>query len=610
MEVIIEVEAQPDQILSPIFLREKRNGEYRMVLNLKKLNQHIPYKHFKMETFENALTLITKDTYMASVDLRHAYYSIPIALEQQKYFRFTWNGQIYQYTCLANGVSDGPRIFTKLMKPVYAKLRSMGYINSGFIDDSLLCGDTLQECTQNVNATTDLITRVGFMLNTEKSVLTPTTRISYLGNVIDSERMIVELPENRQQSIISACKNLFKKCTATIREVAKVIGLVVASFSAVEYGKLHYRKLEKAKVNALKLNKGNYDAFMLVSRDMKTEIQWWIENLKFQVRHITRKPVEKELFTDASLIGWGARLNHCKIGGRWDSSECKYHINALELLAIFHALRAFRKQLQGQHIKIFSDNTTAVHYINNMGGIKSSDCNQISVNIWNWCIEQGIWITCSHIAGSENVQADEASRKFNDQLEWKLNETIFQNICKRWGRLDIDLFASRLNAQLPNYCSWKPDPGCSYVDAFTINWNTVGNVYLFPPFSLMGRCLQKIREEKAIGVVIAPLWPTQPWFAQLMEMLVDVPVIVCKKKGLLKLPTQDVEHPLTGKLRIMACKVSGIISDNEVFRNKLPTYSCPHGNPALKNSTTRLLKDGFFTVVKGKSLHFLQLWKR
>ena len=59
-----------------------QNGEYRMVLNLKKLNEYIPYKHFKMETFENALTLISKGSYMASVDLRHAYYSIQIAEEQ------------------------------------------------------------------------------------------------------------------------------------------------------------------------------------------------------------------------------------------------------------------------------------------------------------------------------------------------------------------------------------------------------------------------------------------------------------------------------------------------------------------------------------------------
>lgn len=57
--------------------------------------------------------LITKGNYMASVDLRYAYY-VQIADEQQKYFRFAWSCQIYQFTCLVNGVNKGPRNFAKL----------------------------------------------------------------------------------------------------------------------------------------------------------------------------------------------------------------------------------------------------------------------------------------------------------------------------------------------------------------------------------------------------------------------------------------------------------------------------------------------------------------
>ena len=105
---------------------------------------------------------------MASVDLLHAYYSVHIAEEKQKYFRFAWNGQIYQFTCLGKGVSEGARNVTKLLKPVYANLRSLGYVNSGFIDDSLLCGDSFEEeCTENVNATLNLMTRVELMINEE-----------------------------------------------------------------------------------------------------------------------------------------------------------------------------------------------------------------------------------------------------------------------------------------------------------------------------------------------------------------------------------------------------------------------------------------------------------
>lgn len=106
----------------------------------------------------------------------------------------------------------------------------MGFINSGFIDDSLLCGDSFDECTANVNETNGLMTRVGFIVHEEKSVLVPTTRIQYLGNIINSEKMVVFLPENRQESIHAACRKLIFKPIASIREVAKVIGLLVTSF--------------------------------------------------------------------------------------------------------------------------------------------------------------------------------------------------------------------------------------------------------------------------------------------------------------------------------------------------------------------------------------------
>ncbi|XP_060591829.1 uncharacterized protein LOC132746624 [Ruditapes philippinarum] len=369
---------------------------------------------------------------MGSVDIRHAYYSIKIAEEQQKCFCFIWRKQIYQYTCLANGVSEGPRLFTKLLKPVYARLRSLGYVNSGFIDDSFLLGDSYNECEENIKATVNLMLQVGFIINEEKSVLIPTTKLLYLGNIIDSEGMVVTLPKERQDKIVLECQNLCNKSVASIRQVAKVIGLIVASFSAVDYGKLHYRQLELAKTFYLKKNFGNYNAFMPVTDKMRTELTWWVNNLRQQSRSINRSTPNTIIETDASFLGWGAKYKDIRTGGRWLVEEKLLNINVLELLAIFYALRSFREHVVSQHVKIMSDNTTAVSYINNMGGTVSLQCNKIAVEIWTWCIANDIWLTAAHIAGKENLEADQASRKFKDNLEWKLDEKIFNKICDLW----------------------------------------------------------------------------------------------------------------------------------------------------------------------------------
>ncbi|VDI14575.1 Hypothetical predicted protein [Mytilus galloprovincialis] len=172
--------------------------------------------------------------------------------------------------------------------------------------------------------------------------------------------------------------------------------------------------------------KGNFDVNMEITDKMKKEILWWSCNIYTQSRVLDRVNPQIILQTDASLSGWGAVLIDNKTGGRWTPDEQKYHINYLELLAILYGLKSFESQLKCfTHVKILTDNTTAVSYVNKMGGIKSICCNTIAKSIWFWAKKQNVWLTASHIAGTENTIADAESRKFNDQVEWQLNKDIF-----------------------------------------------------------------------------------------------------------------------------------------------------------------------------------------
>ena len=423
--VIVKAVYEPGQFVSPIFIRPKKNGEHRMILNLKKLNEFIPYHHFKMDTFEKALNLITKDTYMGSIDLRHAYYSIGIAPEQQKYLRFVWKGQLFQFTACPNGLACMPRLFTKLLKPVYAKLRSQGYVNSGFIDDSILCGDTYQLCCENIFHTEDLMSRVGFIVNLKKSVRIPTKRLVFLGNIIDSEQMKVFLPQNKTDQIVLECTQLYYAKQAKIRELAHVIGLLVSAFSAVQFGKLHYRELEKGKTVALKLVCGNFDAKMGINWKMKRELNWWIQHVHEQYRVISHGNPDIVIQTDASLSGWGFVIDSRTVGGRWTKDESSEHINVLELKAILFAVKSLKEEIIGKHVKVLTDSSTAVCYLTNMGGIRSDKCDMVTKQIWFWCIESNVGLSCSHIAGKINL-ADEPSRKFNDRIEWSFCPDMFE----------------------------------------------------------------------------------------------------------------------------------------------------------------------------------------
>ena len=149
-------------------------------------------------------------------------------------------------------------------------------------------------------------------------------------------------------------------------------------------------------------------------------------------------------------------------------------------------------------------------------------CDDIALDIWQWAAERQIWVSAAHIPESKNVVADKSSRMFERSSEWKLRERVFKQIVSTFGKPDIDLFASRINHQLSNYISWRPDTGAKAVGAFSINWSPTYN-YCFPSFSIILKVLQKIQRE-AQAIVLVPYWTTQNWFFALLGMLIDRPL--------------------------------------------------------------------------------------
>ena len=136
---------EPGQVISPIFIRPKKeSGKFCVIFNLHALNEYVAYHKFKMDTLQSAISLM-KPGFMTSIDLRDAYYSYPGSPTYRKYFKFIWRDQLYQFTCLPMGLSSSPRIFTKIMKPVFAHLRGeWGHCCFGYIDDSIYLEDTQQ----------------------------------------------------------------------------------------------------------------------------------------------------------------------------------------------------------------------------------------------------------------------------------------------------------------------------------------------------------------------------------------------------------------------------------------------------------------------------------
>ncbi len=338
-----------------------------------------------------------------------------------------------------------------------------------------------------------------------------------------------------------------------------------------------------------------------LSPSSEDDLHWWVSSLSLACRFINHGLPTYVIITDASHIGWGACMGDVTTQGLWNLAERKLHISILELLAVQISLSALLSDVHGQHVRVESDNTTVISYINSMGGCHSLECDTITKDIWTWAIAKNIWLSAAFIPGKINRVADKMSREFNPKLEWTLNLSVFNKIVQCFSRPTVDLFASRIDYQLPSYVSWKLDPHASFVDAFSINWAQFTHGYAFPPFCLTSRCLQKIIHEMATVKMIVP------WFTGVLNLLIDYSRVFQVTDVVLSNPLLPGPHPLNPKLYLMACKLSGVISLTTAFLRTLPKSSCLPGSQVHKSNTMCTFTNGSNFVLKGKLIHCLPL---
>ena len=164
-QAITEIESCPEGFYSQMFLVPKKDGRQRPVINLKRLNQSVKTEHFKMEGIHMLKDLLKAGDWMAKIDLKDAYFMIPMAQEDREFLRFQWKDKAYQFNYLPFGLSSAPWVFTKTTRPVVATLRELGLRLIIYIDDILIVAETESLLRNHITAVIHLLENLGFVIN-------------------------------------------------------------------------------------------------------------------------------------------------------------------------------------------------------------------------------------------------------------------------------------------------------------------------------------------------------------------------------------------------------------------------------------------------------------
>ena len=560
---IAVIDPDPDQCVNQIFpVPKKDSGDYRVILNLKILNEYIHKSKFKLEGYSIIINMICRGDFMCSIDMRDAFLMVSMFPDFFRFLCFIWEGVRYCYTCMPFGLTSAPRIFTKIMKCVLVFLRSRGLRVTAFFDDLIIFAESASLLLEHLHFACLILKSLGFLINETKSSFVPCQRMLHLGFIWDSLSFTLSVPSEKVADLKLLC-NTALAGPVSLRFLQRILGTVESFRLAFPMAALHYRHLQREV--ASKVSSGvRWDRKIVPSVSSKLDLKWWSEcPISLLPRSLAPFAHDISVTTDSSSFAWGAYSSlNTEVSGQWSEEETALHINVLEMKAVLFAFYSLFRNHSNVSILVKCDNTTAVSYINNYGGVRSPDITDLVVELYDFCLLRGISIKASYLEGRRNVRADALSRRSRDHC-YSLPSHLFLHFCSHFNISPlIDLFASRENAKLNCYISDGPDPQAIGFDAFCTIWPNC--IYAFPPVVLIDKfisCFKQLPDME--GLLIVPFWPGQPYFSTLLSIIIDIPVLF--SASLLE-GTAAAPKPLS---KLLACVISSRVEKQKDFLQNL-----------------------------------------
>ena len=541
-----------------LFTVPKATGGYRPVLDLSPLNAHLKHIPFRMESPSSFREALRPGDWVTSIDLKDAYFHVPIAPGSRKWLRFVWKGSPFQFRALPFGLSQAPWIFTTMVKELCRYVRARGVRLRVYLDDWAILSQSQEECRAHTALVLQAAEDMGFRINLAKCDLTPAQSFLFLGMCFNTVDFTVAPSQRRVDNLQALLAALLQREWAPVRSVLSVLGSMESMCPLIRGGRLHKRPLQRALADRWSQSWESPSALIRLGPWFREAVSFWLSPSALLLGvPISPPPDDLCLYTDASKQGWGAHLLEQEAAGLWSQSESLQHINLLELEAVRRALLAFESSVSGRRLKVFTDNTTVAWYINKQGGTRSRPLSLATEALLVWCSDRQIALSARHIPGIMNVLADSLSRAHQVlPTEWTLAHEVLLPVWERWGKPHVDLFATRYSRRLSLFVSPIPDPQAWAVDALSVSWTGL-SAYAFPPLALLPRVLRKIEMDEAELILIAPLWPAQQWYPDLLALAREPPLPLSLGHRSLLQPRSGIPHGNPQGLALHAWSLSG-----------------------------------------------------
>ena len=379
------------------------------------VNDFITTRSFKFQTLDDAIKLLRPNYFMAKIDLKHAYRSVPIHPANYQATGCKWrfvgdDFDTYFYdTRLPFGAKSSPEIFHRLTQAVRRMMAKRGFDDIVvYLDDFLVVGPTLAECTQAYDTLLTLLQDLGFTISRHKLVA-PAQQLTFLGVQLDTVSCTMTLPHDKLIEFQALVSSFQHKHRATKKQLQRLAGKLNWACRVVYGGRTFLRRVLDT-MNSLISPAAKHKLGASFQRD----IAWWVNFLKVfnGKRLFLDSQPTVDVITDACPLAAGGYFR-----GDWfyhnfscDSAPwSQLHINHKETLAIVLAAKRWGHLWSNHRVIIHSDNQAAVQIINKGTTGNAVIMHELRALFWLSAVHN-FHITAVYIEGFRNTLADAISR--------------------------------------------------------------------------------------------------------------------------------------------------------------------------------------------------------
>ena len=412
----------PQTHCSPIGSAPKKDGSSRLIMDLSQphgssINDFISKDHFSCEytQFDDATDLLMtagKDSLLCKLDIKHAYRLLPVKPDQWHHLCYHWQGNYYVDLVLPFGLRSSGAIFNQFASLVrwiiinhYHFRRIVNYSDDFFA----VLAKNMEIAKSQLKTIIQAFKDLNIPLAVDK-IEGPDTSLIYLGIIINSLLMTIEVPEEKLIEAKATLNKWINRRTCTKRELKSLIGKLGHIGKVVRPGRMFTRRLIDLSTTVERMHH-----HITLNAEARADIQWWIDFLPQWTAismippNFTIRSTDLKLHTDASDIGFGATYGNSWIQGAWDQQQLALSINYRELFAITAATFTWGHHWKGKRIVFVTDSKT-ITKIWDKGTSPTIAIMALIRPLYLFAARTGFSISFKHIFGKYNVAADAISR--------------------------------------------------------------------------------------------------------------------------------------------------------------------------------------------------------